>query len=119
MKRRVLPLFGGRSAEQDVSRVTAVASCAGPAGPCTKSASGKVLASGARLAGPGGVEVFRDRDGALWAAFHAFSAARASPAWNARSPSSYRRCSSADGARADGAANASAMQIRIACTAGL
>ena len=52
---------------------TAVASCAGPAGPCTKSASGKVLASGARLAGPGGVEVFRDRDGALWAAFHAFS----------------------------------------------
>jgi hypothetical protein len=32
-----------------------------------------VLASGPRLAGPGGVEVFRDRDGALWAAFHAFS----------------------------------------------
>ena len=55
------------------SYATAVASCAGPAGPCTKSASGKVLASGARLAGPGGVEVFRDRDGALWAAFHAFS----------------------------------------------
>jgi beta-xylosidase len=52
---------------------TAVASCAGPAGPCTKPADGRILRSGARLAGPGGVEVFRDRDGALWAAFHAFS----------------------------------------------
>ena len=32
-----------------------------------------VLASGPRLAGPGGVELFRGHDGALWAAFHAFS----------------------------------------------
>ena len=51
----------------------AVASCAGPAGPCTKPADGRVLSSGPHLAGPGGVEVFRAHDGALWAAFHAFS----------------------------------------------
>lgn len=52
---------------------TAVATCAGPTGPCAKPRDGRVLASGAHLAGPGGVEVFRDRDGGLWAAFHAFS----------------------------------------------
>ena len=32
-----------------------------------------MLGSGPRLAGPGGVELFRSHDGALWAAFHAFS----------------------------------------------
>jgi hypothetical protein len=51
----------------------AVATCAGPAGPCTKPADGRLLSSGPRLAGPGGVELFRGHDGALWAAFHAFS----------------------------------------------
>ncbi len=53
--------------------VTAFATCAGPGGPCTKPADGRVLTSGLRLAGPGGAEVFRDGDGGLWAAFHAFS----------------------------------------------
>jgi hypothetical protein len=53
--------------------VTAYATCAGPGGPCTKPADGRVLTSGLRLAGPGGAEVFRDGDGGLWAAFHAFS----------------------------------------------
>ncbi len=52
---------------------TAIATCAGPAGPCTKPPDNRVLSSGQRLAGPGGVEVFRDHSGALWAAFHAFS----------------------------------------------
>lgn len=52
---------------------TAVAACAGPAGPCLKPEDGRLLTSGPRLAGPGGVEVFRGHDGALWAAFHAFS----------------------------------------------
>jgi hypothetical protein len=52
---------------------SAYATCAGPAGPCTKPADGRVLTSGDRLAGPGGVEVFRDGGGGLWAAFHAYS----------------------------------------------
>jgi hypothetical protein len=52
---------------------TAYAICAGPAGPCSKPANGRILSSGSHLAGPGGVEVFRDGDGALWVAFHAFS----------------------------------------------
>jgi beta-xylosidase len=55
------------------SYATAVADCAGPAGPCTKPTDGRILASGDRLAGPGGVEVFRDREGRPWAAFHAFA----------------------------------------------
>ena len=52
---------------------TAYATCAGPAGPCSKPANGRILSSGSQLAGPGGVEVFRGGDGALWVAFHAFS----------------------------------------------
>jgi Glycosyl hydrolases family 43 len=52
---------------------TAYATCAGPIGPCSKPVDGRVLTSGPRLAGPGGVELFRDHGGALWAAFHAFS----------------------------------------------
>ncbi|HZM39729.1 MAG TPA: family 43 glycosylhydrolase [Acidimicrobiales bacterium] len=52
---------------------TAYATCSGPAGPCSKPADGRILSSGSHLAGPGGVEVFRDGDGALWVAFHAFS----------------------------------------------
>jgi Glycosyl hydrolases family 43 len=55
------------------SYTTAFATCAGPAGPCSKPPDNRILSSGQRLAGPGGVEVFRDRDGSLWAAFHAFS----------------------------------------------
>ena len=52
---------------------TAYAVCSGPAGPCTKPADGRVLRSGDTLAGPGGAEVFRDAQGAPWAAFHAYS----------------------------------------------
>jgi hypothetical protein len=55
------------------SYTTAVATCAGPAGPCTKPAGNRILSSGQRLAGPGGAEVFRDGSGDLWAAFHAYS----------------------------------------------
>jgi hypothetical protein len=51
----------------------AVATCAGPSGPCSKPENGRLLTSGSSLAGPGGVDVFRAHDGALWAAFHAFS----------------------------------------------
>jgi hypothetical protein len=52
---------------------TAYATCSGPAGPCSKPTNGRILSSGSHLAGPGGVEVFRAGDGALWVAFHAFS----------------------------------------------
>jgi hypothetical protein len=52
---------------------TAFATCVGPSGPCAKPADGRVLTSGPRIAAPGGAELFRDRHGALWAAFHAFS----------------------------------------------
>lgn len=55
------------------SYAAAYATCSGPAGPCTKPADGRVLTSGPGLAGPGGVEMFRDGGGALWAAFHAFT----------------------------------------------
>jgi hypothetical protein len=55
------------------SYTAAYATCAGPRGPCAKPADGRVLRSGDRLAGPGGVELFRAGDGALWAAFHAYS----------------------------------------------
>jgi hypothetical protein len=51
----------------------AYATCAGPSGPCTKPGENRVLRSGARLAGPGGAEVFRDAGGGLWVGFHAFS----------------------------------------------
>jgi glycosyl hydrolase family 43 len=52
---------------------TAYAGCAGPAGPCLKPQDGRVLSSDQRLAGPGGAEIFRDRGGDLWVAFHAFA----------------------------------------------
>jgi hypothetical protein len=51
----------------------AYATCAGPSGPCTKPGDGRVLVSGSQLTGPGGGEAFRDADGRLWLAFHAFS----------------------------------------------
>jgi Glycosyl hydrolases family 43 len=55
------------------SYAVAYAGCAGPMGPCLKPGDGRVLASGPRLAGPGGAEVFRDTAGSPWVAFHAFS----------------------------------------------
>jgi beta-xylosidase len=51
----------------------AYATCASPAGPCTKPYDGRLLRSGSRAAGPGGAEFFRTTRGAPWVAFHAFS----------------------------------------------
>ena len=51
----------------------AFATCAGPSGPCTKPANNRVLGSGSKLAGPGGAEAFRDANGSLMVAFHAFT----------------------------------------------
>ncbi|HEV7758533.1 MAG TPA: glycoside hydrolase family 43 protein [Acidimicrobiales bacterium] len=55
------------------SYATAYAVCDGPSGPCRKPADGRLLRSGDRLAGPGGVEIFHDAHGDAWAAFHAYS----------------------------------------------
>jgi beta-xylosidase len=52
---------------------TGVATCAGPAGPCAKPADNRILASGSHLAGPGGAELFRDANGGLQLAFHAYA----------------------------------------------
>lgn len=52
---------------------TAYALCDGPGGPCRKPADGRLLRTGGKLAGPGGVELFHDADGRPWAAFHAYS----------------------------------------------
>jgi hypothetical protein len=53
--------------------VTAYANCFDVSGPCAKPADGRLLRSGATLAGPGGAEVFHDGDGSPWVAFHAYS----------------------------------------------
>lgn len=48
------------------------ARCAGPAGPCARLAREPVLRPHASEAGPGGGEVFRDLDGSLKLAYHAW-----------------------------------------------
>jgi hypothetical protein len=50
------------------------ATCAGPQGPCTRVEPGPVLGSNPRVAGPGGAEVFTDRTGEPWVAYHAWEA---------------------------------------------
>lgn len=47
------------------------ARCSSPLGPCTK-APGPWIASSGRVQGPGGSELFRDRDGRTWLVFHAW-----------------------------------------------
>lgn len=49
-----------------------LARCESPAGPCTKPMDGPVLRSAPGMLGPGGLELFHDRDGTLLAAFHAW-----------------------------------------------
>jgi beta-xylosidase len=53
---------------------TGYAACASPMGPCTKAGHGPVLASDAETAGPGGAEVFTDRRGSHWVAYHGWTA---------------------------------------------
>lgn len=48
----------------------AYARCDGPAGPCTK--VGAVLETSARVSGPGGGDVFVDRDGRPWLVYHGY-----------------------------------------------
>jgi beta-xylosidase len=49
-----------------------VASCVGALGPCSDTAPGPILSSGAGVAGPGGESVFADTSGNYWIAFHAW-----------------------------------------------
>ncbi len=48
------------------------ATCTGPLGPCTKSLSQPILASGPGLEGPGGESIFTDTSGSYWMAFDAW-----------------------------------------------
>jgi beta-xylosidase len=55
------------------------ATCAGPAGPCTKKTTeGPLVYSGADALGPGGEEFFTDSSGTTWMAYHAWNAPKAS-----------------------------------------
>jgi beta-xylosidase len=49
-----------------------LARCENPLGPCTKPLDAPILASRPGAYGPGGLEFFRDRDGRLLAAYHAW-----------------------------------------------
>ena len=48
--------------------------CESPVGPCRKIGQKPVLASDGETAGPGGAEVFSDREGRTWVAYHGWSA---------------------------------------------
>jgi beta-xylosidase len=50
------------------------ARCDSPTGPCYKIGSAPVMATDQETAGPGGAEVFRDRAGRSWVAYHGWSA---------------------------------------------
>jgi hypothetical protein len=47
--------------------------CESASGPCVKPLDGPVLASAGDVAGPGGASFFRDGDGTLWIAYHAWT----------------------------------------------
>jgi Glycosyl hydrolases family 43 len=67
-------LFYSAASWQTANYTTAYAVCASPSGPCLKPANNRVLVSGSRMAGPGGMEAFLAGDGSLHAAFAAYSA---------------------------------------------
>lgn len=52
------------------------ATCTGPLGPCTKPTSSPLLAAGNGIAGPGGADAFRAKDGTLRLAYAAWDAGR-------------------------------------------
>ena len=49
-----------------------VATCTGPAGPCTDNSTSPILATGNGVAGPGGESIFTDATGDYFIAFHAW-----------------------------------------------
>jgi beta-xylosidase len=50
--------------------------CDSPMGPCRKVGQGPVMVSDEETAGPGGAEVFADRKGQRWIAYHGWTASR-------------------------------------------
>ncbi len=56
-----------------------LADCTGPLGPCTRVGDGRLFATSAGLAGPGGPSVFNDPTGKIWVAFAAWSPAGVGP----------------------------------------
>jgi beta-xylosidase len=70
-------LFYSANRYESASYAIGFAKCDGPGGPCTKASvdSPFVKTLGALL-GPGGQEFFRDQRGAMWMAFHAWTAPR-------------------------------------------
>ena len=50
------------------------ARCDSPLGPCRKIGDGPVMVSDAETSGPGGAEVFSDRQGQRWVAYHGWTA---------------------------------------------
>jgi beta-xylosidase len=50
--------------------------CDSPVGPCRKVGQGPVMVSNDETAGPGGAEVFSDREGQRWIAYHGWNPSR-------------------------------------------
>lgn len=67
-------LFYSANRWQTASYAVGWATCAGPAGPCTRGASGPLLASHGLVAGPGSPEEFTDLTGGWHLAFCAWTA---------------------------------------------
>lgn len=68
---RFLLLYSGGRWDEG-SYATGAAWCDTPVGPCTKVASGPIMASDHAVAGPGGTELFVDGAGAVRVAYHGY-----------------------------------------------
>ena len=68
-----LPFLLGQRLEQRDYGV-GVATCTGPAGPCTDNSTSPILATGNGVAGPGGESIFTDATGDYFIAFHPLGA---------------------------------------------
>lgn len=97
---------------QDERYAVGLAECAGPLGPCRKPLAGPLLASEDGMAGPGGQEFFRDRRGAPWIAYHAWTPPLSSYASGGARSLRLERVEIRDGALGLGGRSASADRRR-------
>ena len=65
-------LFYSANNWDSVNYAIGVATCQGPAGPCSKPLGHALISARAGMAGPGGPSLFADQSGQLWMAFHAY-----------------------------------------------